>query len=43
MRVCIQVQTPIANDGSHKLTGEIGDKVKSAVALFPNLNTTEAN
>lgn len=67
---------PIANDGSHRLTGEIGDigfaplgideslnlrrylngqvisqlqfvpfttKVKSAVALFPNLSTTEAN
>lgn len=68
--------TPIANDGSHRLTGEIGDmgfaplgideslnlrrylngqvisqtqfeaftnKVKSAVALFPNLATTESN
>lgn len=67
---------PIANDGSHRLTGEIGDmgfaplgideslnlrrymngqvisqtqfeaftnKVKSAVALFPNLGTTETN
>lgn len=68
--------TPIANDGLHRLTGEIGDigiaplgideslnlrrylngqvisqtqfepfttKVKSAVALFPTLATTEAN
>lgn len=68
--------TPIANDGSHRLTGEIGDmgfaplgideslnlrrylngqvisqtqfvsftnKIKSAVALFPNLATTESN
>lgn len=68
--------TPIANDGSHRITGEIGDmgfaplgideslnlrrylngqvisqtqfvsfttKVKSAVALFPSLATTEVN
>ena len=68
--------TPIASDGSHRLTGEIGDigfaplgideslnlrrylngqvisqsqfeaftnKVKAAVALFPNLSTTETN
>ena len=68
--------TPIANDGSHRLTGEIGDmgfaplgideslnlrrylngqvisqtqfvsfttKVKSTIALYPNLVTTETN
>lgn len=68
--------TPIANDGSHRLTGEIGDmglaplgideslnlrrylngqvisqtqfeaftnKVKSAIALYPNLSATEEN